>query len=166
MSPVLAAGVLVAHTLAYRLTGTPADAFHSYLQHVPQILLIASLLGLALGGAGRRLDAPNPVFFGAIAVTTFVLQEHFERLVHEGTLPMLLTTPAFLVGVLLQLPVGLLAWALARFLLSTIGETTVVRPRARRLQTLLPARPSDDPSSRGGLRLPSGRGPPELLSTV
>jgi len=165
VSPALAAGVLVAHTLAYRVTGTPADAFHSYLQHVPQILLIAALLGLALGGVGRRLDAPPPLFFAAVAVTTFVVQEHLERLVHGGGLPLLLTTPAFLVGVLLQVPVALVAWALARYLLSAIGETTTSRRRSRRLVVLLVAPVVRVLSSRGELRLPPGRGPPQLLSS-
>jgi hypothetical protein len=165
VAPVLAAGVLVAHTLAYRVTGTPADAFHSYLQHVPQILLIAALLGLGLGGAGRRLDAPRLAFFAAVALTTFVVQEHVERLVHDGTVPMLLTTPAFLVGVLLQLPVAVIAWALARYLLAAIRENAVPRPRTQRLVVLLLAPATDGGWSRGELRLPPGRGPPPLLST-
>ena len=165
VSPVLAAGVLVAHTLAYRATGAPTDAFHSYLQHVPQILLIAALVGLALGGVGTRLDAPRPVFFVTVAVSTFVVQEHLERLVHGGGVPMLLTTPAFLVGVLLQLPVALVAWALARCLLSAIQESQIPRPRSRRLTVLLLAPTAGDPSARGELRLPPGRGPPLLLST-
>ncbi len=165
MSPVLAAGVLVAHTLAYRVTGAPTDAFHSYLHHLPQILLIAELVGVALGGAGTRLDAPRPVFFGAVAVTTFVVQEHLERLVHGGGVPMLLTTPAFLVGVLLQIPVALVALALARRLLSAIRESRFPRPRSQRLAVLLLAPAAGTSSPRGELRLPPGRGPPLVLST-
>ena len=35
VSPVIAAGVLVAHALAYRLTATPTDPFHEYLALSP-----------------------------------------------------------------------------------------------------------------------------------
>ena len=164
VSPVLAAGVLVAHTLAYRLTGTPTDAFHAYLAHVPQILLLVALAGLGLGGLGSRVDAPRPVFFAAVAVTTFVAQEHLERLVHGGAVPLLVTTPAFVVGVLLQLPVALVAWALARWLLAAVGRAGCgVRAR--------PGPPTSSSGSRSERSscakrapAPPGRGPPSLLS--
>ena len=39
VSPVVAAGVLIAHSVAYRLTSTPSDPFHAYLGHAPQVLL-------------------------------------------------------------------------------------------------------------------------------
>ena len=164
VSPVLAAGVLVAHTLAYRLTGTPTDAFHAYLAHVPQILLLVALAGLGLGGFGARVAAPRPGFFAAVAVTTFVAQEHLERLVHGGGVPLLLTTPAFVVGVLLQLPVALVAWALARWLLAAVGESRLRRPSPPRSTHELVRVAVGALSSRSELRLPPGRGPPSLLS--
>ena len=58
VSPVIAAGVLVAHALAYRLTSTPTDPFHEYLAHAPQVLLLLALSGLAIAGFGPRRDAP------------------------------------------------------------------------------------------------------------
>jgi hypothetical protein len=162
--PVLAAGVLVAHTLAYRLTGTPTDAFHAYLAHVPQILLLVALAGLGLGGLGARADTPRPGFFAAVAVTTFVAQEHLERLVHSGGVPMLWTTPAFVVGVLLQIPVALVAWALARWLVAAVGEMRLRRPSPPRSSYELVPVAVGTLSSRNELRLPPGRGPPSLLS--
>jgi hypothetical protein len=164
VSPVLAAGVLVAHTVAYRATGTPTDAFHAYLAHVPQILLLVALAGLGLGGLGARVDAPRPGFFAAVAVSTFVAQEHLERLVHGGGLPMLLTTPAFVVGVLLQIPVALVAWALARWLLAAVGESRLPRPTVPRSTDELTPVAVRVLSSRSGFRLPPGRGPPALVS--
>jgi hypothetical protein len=164
VSPVLAAGVLVAHTLAYRLTGTPTDAFHAYLAHVPQILLLVGLAGLGLGGFGARLAVPRPGFFAAVAVTTFVAQEHLERLVHGGGGPLLLTTPAFVVGALLQLPAALVAWALARWLLAAVGESRLRRPSLPRSTHELVRVAVGALSSRSELRLPPGRGPPSLLS--
>jgi hypothetical protein len=164
VSPVLAAGVLVAHTLAYRLTGTPTDAFHAYLAHIPQILLLAALAGLGLGGLGPRVDAPRPWFFAAVAVTTFVAQEHLERLVHGAGVSMLVTTPAFVVGVLLQIPVALVAWGLARWLLAVVGDRRLRYPGPPRSTHELVPVAVGAPSSRSKLRLPPGRGPPSLLS--
>jgi hypothetical protein len=120
VSPVIATGVLVAHGLAYRLTSTPTDPFHEYLAHAPQVLLLLTLSGLALAGFGPRRDAPPAWVFPAVAVATFVAQEHVERLVHRGDVPMLLTTPVFLVGLALQIPLALVAWALARRLLAVV----------------------------------------------
>ena len=70
--PVLAAGVLVSHALAYRLTATPTDRFHAYLEHAPQVLLVLALCGIVLGGFGRRREAPAAYVFPLVAMTTFV----------------------------------------------------------------------------------------------
>ena len=43
VSPVVAAGVLIAHSVAYRLTSTPTDPFHAYLGHAPQVLLLIAI---------------------------------------------------------------------------------------------------------------------------
>jgi hypothetical protein len=133
VSPVVAAGVLVSHALAYRLTSTPTDRFHAYLEHAPQVLLVLALSAIVLGGFGQRRVAPPARVFPLIAVSTFVLQEHIERLVHGGSVPILVTSPAFVVGLLLQIPTALVAWALARWLLAAVGDPParrlVVRPR-------------------------------------
>ena len=163
VSPVVAGGVLVSHALAYRLTSTPTDRFHAYLEHAPQVLLVLALSAIVLGGFGRRRAAPPARVFPLIAVTTFVLQEHIERLVHGGSFPILVTSPAFVVGVFLQIPTALAAWVLARWLLAAVGE-----PAARRVV----ARPRFDlplvVGSGAALRTldrpaPVGRGPPSLL---
>ncbi|MCS7007715.1 MAG: hypothetical protein NZL88_09205, partial [Gaiellaceae bacterium] len=57
-SPLVAAGILLAHAAAYRLTGTPAEPAHAYLEHAPQALLLVAVLAVALGGLGARLEAP------------------------------------------------------------------------------------------------------------
>jgi hypothetical protein len=126
VSPVVAAGVLVGHTLAYLLTSTPTDPFHEYLAHAPQVLLLLTLSGLALAGLGPRCDAPPPWVFPLVGVATFVAQEHVERILHGGGVPVIVTTPVFLVGLALQLPVALVAWLLARRLLAVVAE---VAPR-------------------------------------
>ncbi len=166
LTPVTAAGILVAHAAAYALTGTAPGAFHAYLGHVPQILAILAtigLVGLALQerGLGRRsADA-----FVLVAPLGFTCQEHLERLAHTGELPWLLTTPAFLVGLALQVPVALLCVVVAR---RVAGALDV--PRPGRPPTVdgvfLPL--SECPANRpGGVRLTraTGRAPPPLLAT-
>jgi hypothetical protein len=155
VSPVLAGGVLVAHSLAYRLTGTPTDPFHSYLEHVPQILLLLTLAGLALGGVGRGLHAPPAAAFPIL-----------ERIVHGAGVPLLFATPAFLVGLLLQIPFALAAWALARWLLGAVRATRRHRPRRSRLVLYVLSALGLEPRPESDLRLPPGRAPPVLLSSV
>jgi ABC-type amino acid transport system permease subunit len=166
VSPVLAGGVLLAHSLAYRLTGIPTDPFHSYLEHVPQILLLSTLAGLALGGLGPRLQAPPVATFPVVALTTFAAQEHLERLVHGAGVPFLLTTPAFLVGLVLQIPFALVAWALARWLVAAVRALTMRTPTRPRLVLYVFSFLRCDPFASSELRLPPGRGPPALLPSV
>jgi hypothetical protein len=157
---VVAAGVLVSHALAYRITSTPTDRFHDYLEHAPQVLLVLALSGVVLGGFGRRRIVPAAHVFPVVAVTTFVVQEHVERVVHEGSFPILLTSPAFVAGVVLQVPVALVAWMLARWLLAAVGEVPALRlavhPRFDLPVVASPAAPlcSVDPPAA------LGRGPP------
>jgi hypothetical protein len=132
VSPVLAAGVLGAHALAYRLTSTPTDPFHEYLAHAPQVLLLLALSGLALAGFGPRRDAPPPWVFPLVGMATFVAQEHVERIAHGGGVPILVTTPVFLVGLAFQIPFALLAWVAARRLLAAVeADATRVAIRSR-----------------------------------
>jgi hypothetical protein len=121
VSPVIAAGVLVGHALAYRLASAPTDPFHEYLAHAPQVLLLLALSGLALAATGPARGAPSAWVFAVIGPATFVAQEHVERIVHGGGVPMLVTTPVFVVGLALQIPVALLAWAVAHRLLAAVG---------------------------------------------
>jgi hypothetical protein len=163
VSPVVAAGVVVSHALAYRITGTPTERFHAYLEHAPQVLLVLALTATVIGGFRRRREAPAAHLFPLVAVTTFVLQEHIERLVHGGSFPILLMTPAFVVGLVLQIPTALVAWGLARWLLAAVGEPparqVAVRARFDLLIVALVA------SMRASLEPPAarGRGPPPLL---
>jgi hypothetical protein len=164
VSPLIASGVVVSHVLAYRLTGTPAGPVHGYLEHAPQLLLVLALAGLALGGlelsrlgAGLRLPVAWP--FPVVALATFVVQEHLERFVHTGDVPGLVGSRPFLVGFLLQVPVALVAWALARRLLGALRHVRSRPPRLPRY--LLGVLPAPAPSVRAhAVTVPRGRGPP------
>lgn len=161
VSPLIAGGVLTAHTLAYRLTGTPAGSSHDYLEHAPQILLVLAVASLAFAGFAARLRLPHAWPFPVAAVATFVVQEHVERFAHTGDLPWLVSSRVFVVGVLLQLPVALVVWALARRLLAADAELPARRPQIPRLllDIVLPA--SFDVRPIATTPLPS-RGPPLL----
>jgi hypothetical protein len=162
VSPVVAAGVLTAHSLAYRLTSTPTDPFHGYLEHAPQVLLLLAAVGVILAAVTARVDAPPTRAFPLVALATFVLQEHLERLVHGGGVPFLLTSPAFVVGLALQIPVALIAWALARWLLAAVHEGHLRTPPRVRIGLVGLAEPITVlvPID---VRVPPGRGPPALL---
>jgi hypothetical protein len=160
VSPLVAGGVLAAHALAYRLTGTPTAPVHSYLDHAPQVAVVAGIVALAAGLAARSSSAaawPFPV----AALATFAVQEHVERLLHTGDVPWLLTSPAFLVGLLLQVPVAVVVWALARLLLRALVVASARRARlpVHLLEVLLPR--AQDP---GTALVPAhgARGPPRL----
>jgi hypothetical protein len=164
VSPLVAVGVAASHTLAYRLTGTSTGPFHAYLDHAPQLLLVLVIAGLALGGLevlrlGGRLRLPAAWSFPVAALATFVVQEHLERLVHTGDLPWLLGSRAFLLGLLLQLPVALLAWALARRLLRGLVPARALPARLPR--HLLAAVPAPAAPVRAlAVAVTRGRGPP------
>jgi hypothetical protein len=161
VSPVVAAGVLIAHSVAYRLTSTPTDSFHAYLGHAPQVLLLLAIAGIVVAALGRPRSAPPAHVFPVVALATFVVQEHVERVVHGGV-PMLLTSPAFLVGLVLQVPVALVAWGLARWILRAMGEPrTPARLRSRLEFRLVDF--SQDHVAALGLPSRSSRAPPTPL---
>jgi hypothetical protein len=118
--PLVGASVLAGHGIAYRVTGAQPGPLHDYLQHAPQVLallVVAALLGLALepsaGGVRTRT-------FALLGVVVFAAQEHLERFLHDGSPPLLLDEPAFLLGLALQVPVGLLAVWVARRLVHIV----------------------------------------------
>jgi hypothetical protein len=166
VTPIAAAGVLVTHALAYRLTGTPAGEVHAYLDHVPQVVLVLASLGLlGLALQERSLSRASTWWFAPLAPLGFVAQEHLERLAHTGELPWLLTTPTFLLGLVLQVPVVLLCVLVVRLVVGTVVRRRRARPRSPGEAWLpLSEHPAIVPPSLR-TRRPSGRGPPALLVT-
>jgi hypothetical protein len=122
------AGVLVAHDLAYRLTGAGAAGLHGYLAHAPQVLVALSLPAALVAISGGRAAPPKPSAFALLGVASFTALEHLERL-GEGGVPWLLSTPVFLLGLVLQLPFALAAWWLARSVLALDPPAAAVPPR-------------------------------------
>jgi hypothetical protein len=141
--PLATLGLLAGHLAAYRLTGHEPGELHSYLGHLPQVLLVLVVLGL-LGTSLVERDARIALWpYPAVAVAGFVVQEHLERFAHDGVPPFLVDEPVFLVGLALQAPVALLVWASARLLLRAIGRGRPARPPAAApLALVLPLPPA------------------------
>jgi len=162
VAPFGAGGVLVAHTLAYRLTSTPDGGVHDYFDHTPQVLALLALVALAFTAVAGKNMRPSIWPFPLAGVTAFVLQEHLERLVHSGHVPWLLTTPAFLVGLVLQVPAAILAALFARRLLQAAAGATCTRPPQVRHVSLVVRVPSFLPLPPSVFPPGLARGPPAL----
>ena len=161
-APVVAFGVLVAHAAAYRATGTPTGSTHAYLAHAPQVLLVLALVGGALAAFTQGRGGPAAWVFLLAALGAFAGQEHLEAVAHTGELPFLLDSPAFVLGLALQLPFALGAWLLARFLLRSPEARHVRRSQLpRALQAIVP-HPVPHVRAVAARPLPA-RGPPALL---
>lgn len=166
VTPVAAAGILAAHALAYSVTGTEPGALHGYLDHAPQVVAILATIGLVgLALQERGLGRGSLWFAAVLAPLGFACQEHLERLVHTGELPWLLTTPAFLVGLALQVPVALLCVVLARRVAGSLTGLRVRRPgRLGEAWLPLTARPVATPRIVRIARA-TGRGPPLVVGS-
>jgi hypothetical protein len=132
--PLMVAGSLSAHAVAYRLAYSDprsraselAASGHRYLDHVPLLVGIVCalvLVGIALEanrafrGAGALRASAWP--FAILPPLGFALQEHLERLLHDGVFPFgAVLDPTFRTGLLLQLPFALAAYLVARLLLA------------------------------------------------
>ncbi len=130
--PLLVAGSLAAHSLAYRLSHPGAHARestleatgHGYLAQAPFALgaltafLLAGLVVAGRIGARREACPALPTWpLALLPLVAFAVQEHLERLLATGSLPLdAATEPSFLMGLALQVPFGLAALALGRWL--------------------------------------------------
>jgi hypothetical protein len=146
--PLMVAGSQVAHALAYRLVYPQArvrlsallSTGHGYLLgaagYVPLLLgtlgaveLVA--VGWVLAGSVRRsLQRPVPAWaFALLPIIGFTLQEVLERWLSSGRFPWwVVLAPTFQVGLALQLPFALLAYALARLLTRTAATAALILP--------------------------------------
>ena len=129
-----AAGSLAAHGAAYRVAEPHADRREHLLEETGHGYLDPALVGslcvalIVVGFAGRvlartgRADRPPLWLFALAPPLGFALQEHAERALHHDTLLLAALEPAFLVGLLLQLPLALVALLAARALLAAAAD--------------------------------------------
>jgi hypothetical protein len=154
--PLVLLGTQAAHSLAYELVYPQAQTRmllatgHGYLTWLPVALAMAvavaaSALCAAVADAARaRPQRDLPAWaFALLPPATFVLQEVLELSLHTGTLGLrAVLAPTFLPGLLLQLPIALIAYVAARLLLRTaerVGRALAeLRPLALPAQLLPP----------------------------
>jgi hypothetical protein len=138
--PLMAAGSFGAHSLSYlivsaRATEGAGDASErasgggpSYLVLFLGVLaataIVAACARLLLACArGRRAGSVSPWLFFVLPPLAFASQELAERLLRAEAFPFQAALePRLLVGLLLQLPFGLLALLVARALLRVVEE--------------------------------------------
>jgi hypothetical protein len=169
--PSMLVGVVVAHALAYRWTvpaGERASVLrstgHAWQAYLP-FALAPTLALLAFGllhSAFDRRGRPAAWPFAVLPPLAFVLQEHLERLAYDGSFHLALSTPV-VAGVLLAVPFGLAAYAVARALLGL--TEAAARALAARPPRLLASPAFASPSSCPvptpvALGAGLGRGPP------
>lgn len=180
--PLAVIGSQVAHALDYRIIAPNADerahllaeTGHRYIAYLPLGLALATVIVVLALVAEARHRGPRQSRglkvwgFGLMAPLVFTCQELFERLAHDGRLSIgVLLQSTFVVGLALQIPFALVAFATAWLLLRAaraVGAlfrgTPSVRLRNRLPLVLAPSRRSDTP------RLPAlalgfgTRGPP------
>ncbi len=150
--PIAAGGCLLGHVLGYRLAraGRGDQALHGYLAYAPLFLaacLSLILVALALRVAGRLRGRPAVWPFALLPLLAFATQELLER-VAAGLPPTAVAEPAVLTGLLAQLPLALLAFALARTLLSCADAVrrALAGPRRLRLRPALLLEPAGEPA--------------------
>jgi hypothetical protein len=146
--PLALLGSQVAHAIAYVVAEPDPSAraavlaatghgYLGYAQFGAALVTVLCAIGvlaqvrLAMHGYESRPLDPRPL--AAVPVAVFVLQEHFERLVHDGSVSLSVALePTFLLGVALQLPFALLAYGLARLLIRAAGAVGHLLAQARR----------------------------------
>jgi hypothetical protein len=132
-APLMLGGSQLAHALAYRLAYPQAHVRvvhmlatgHSYFTQLPLALAAAGaclLVSLAVttydAARGRTARALPAWAFALLPPLAFALQELLELSLHTGTFAWrVVLAPTFAPGLLLQLPVALLMYAVARLLL-------------------------------------------------
>jgi hypothetical protein len=185
--PLMAVGSQIAHALAYRWVYPSSQlrlrellaTGHGYMDHgsfVPMLLgavfaIEAVALSWTLVGTVRR-RAPRPVpaaAFALLPLLAFACQELTERWLETGSFPWwTFTQPTFRAGELLQLPVGIVVWLVARLLLRAAREAAQIlcvaapQPLVGAPRLVLVADWTARPRARLSFSRPQVRGPPPV----
>jgi LPXTG-motif cell wall-anchored protein len=150
--PVMAAGSLAAHSLSYLFVSARAAeggaeaSERASTGSVSDLVLLLGILaatvvvaaGLLLVRRRRRGVEVSPWLFFVLPPLAFAAQEVAERLLRAEAFPFQAALePRFLLGLLLQLPFGLLALLVARALLRAVERLvcTLARTPTPRLHT-------------------------------
>lgn len=175
--------LLLSETLGHALVARMVDPGGSHhrlasgdLEYAPlafaAFLVVAGALLLRRAFGAFRADGARPLpgwKLVAVPAPVFLLQEHVERVVHEGELGQLAAVePVVLVGLGLQLPCGLLALWLVRSLLRAADRLGWALARRSGAPSRRPPHGLGRAVHASPLRLPvlasrhAGRAPPAL----
>ncbi len=163
--PIALVGIEAAHALANAALGSPEKAGEIFANAASGAELVPMLSALALGlvllGLGSRVAgrwwSPRgarslALPFACLPPVAFVLLELVEALSHRGRVPADLGfKPAFLAGLLLQIPFALTGYLVARLLLRLSDGVRSLIVRRRIAPPLEPPRalssgPREDPA--------------------
>jgi len=185
--PLMLVGSQAAHVLAFRLVYPNAgvrlrellQTGHSYESFLPLLLGLAasvtvvSLLVSTFDAAHGRPQRALPAWaFALLPLVGFTVQEHLERFLASGAVPWHeFAAPTFLPGLALELPFGLLAYLVARFLLRVAERAgrafdvslSPTRARLAQVAVAVPMHMTDPPRPAPISLGLAKRGPPLLL---
>jgi hypothetical protein len=146
--PLVLGGAQLAHAVDYWLIAPDphgraellAGTGHGYFAYLPFIvalfggLLVAGVVAVSRDVArGNTAVALDRWPLALLPLFTFVLQEHLERLLHDGAFPWhAVAEPTFALGLSLQIPFAIAAYVVARLLLRVAEAIGLGRPPARR----------------------------------
>lgn len=186
--PIALAGMFAAHQLGYVLAAPAADARsalmlrdgHEYFSSLIYFGMAATTVLLAgmfmllrrYLSSGERATLDSRLFL-LVCPLIFIVQENAERAgVGELANPAMWIEPAFVAGLLLQVPFALVAWFSARMLLRVVLHVAQrIDASIRKARVIAPAGSSSSPARyerRSSLRLLFAvrplRGPPARLA--
>jgi hypothetical protein len=177
----MAAGSFGAHALGLALAGSHDESLSErgsepagllgLLPVVAGITLALALVALLVSVRGGRRRGVSAAWFFVLPPVAWALQELAERLIHAEAFPFsTVTEPKFLLGLLLQVPFGLLALVVALLLRRVAVELGRIMGGGDRLLAAVRGPELSFPPSRLALPLypvlasgRSERGPPAVL---
>lgn len=178
--PLVAAGALSAHVLAYALVSSDHHSHSSVHAALAQwrvcvalclALAIVAAVGYAFDGLSGRGGRAVPVWtFALLPPAGFVIQEQLEHLLAHGALSHTLAVePVFVLGLLLQVPFAaaayLVARAVVRVAVTLIQALGRERPRLAATPLRFRAIPDVSVALANPVALGHGqRAPPRLLA--
>jgi hypothetical protein len=170
--PLVVVGALLGHAAGYSIAPSPQDhTLHGYLGYAPFLAVVClGLVGVAIAQRirGRLAGSPAAWPFAVLPPLAFTLQELVERLA-AGLPAGQLVEPAVVLGLLVQLPLAVIAFRIARLLLrcaDAVSEILSAQRRPAAPAVLVPVRPLEpalppmtQASHTGFGRAPPGRAP-------
>jgi hypothetical protein len=156
--PLMAAGTWLSHCYALSAVdpSTHAAAHHTghagrmtaaqfvfsapFLYACIAVLALALVFRVGLSFAGHGAARMSALPFAVVPALGFFAHQHFEQLSSTGSISLAaLTAPAFLLGLMLQIPFGIVAFFVVRFLLRFADRLGVTLAELRKARRAIPA---------------------------